>query len=146
MVKIRVFVVAFLAMLIICVAACAETLLDDRMVIGQETNRFVDIPIVRPCYSYTHKVVAGLSFSDGKANCNGSVTPYSSYDSSVIVTLYKKNGTKWDYVTSWSGSAKDGLIAAAGGSVSVSHGTYKVVTIGNVANLEYPSASIERTY
>lgn len=101
---------------------------------------------INPRYSYTSSVTASLSFSGNTANCSGSVSP-SGYDKvSVTVTLYRQNGSSWVYITSWSGSASNGATAAAGGSVNVSSGTYKVVTKGNVGNgLEYPTKTITRT-
>lgn len=103
---------------------------------------------IMPRYSYTSYVSAGLSFSGNVANCSGAVSPSGDDDASVTVTLYRQNGSSWDYVTSWSGSATDGSIAAAGGSVNVGSGsgTYKVTTRGNVGHgKEYPTKSVTRT-
>ena len=103
---------------------------------------------IMPRYSYTSHVAAGLSFSGNVANCSGGVSPSGDYDASVTVTLYRQNGSSWDYVTSWSGSATGGSTAAAGGSVNVGSGsgTYKVTTRGNVGHgLEYPTKSVTRS-
>jgi len=132
--------------LIINIGACAEASMDEVGMVKQIKHGFADRPIVHPCYSYTDKVMAELSFSNGKAYCNGFVSPSGMYNTSVTVTLYKKNGTKWNYITSWSGSATGGHTATAGGSIAVSRGTYKVVTSGNVEGLEYPMTKIEKTY
>lgn len=137
--KIKVFIVALLTMLVISTGVYAETSMAN-------TNNVDDISAIQPRYSYTDRVTAELSFSNGKANCYGSVAPSGSYDASIIVALYKKNGTKWDYITSWRGSATGGHTAAAKGSFSVSHGTYKVIATGNVAGLEFPTVDIEKTY
>jgi len=97
-------------------------------------------------YAYTYSVTATLSFSNGKANCSGSVTPSGTDSVSVTVTLYQKNGSSWNTVTSWSGSSTNGHQAAAGGSISVEDGTYKVKTAGNVGNgKEKPTKSVTRT-
>lgn len=105
-----------------------------------------DSQSVSPRYSYTASITAGLSFSGNSANCSGTVTPSGYDDVSVTVTLYRQNGSSWDYVTSWSGSAEDGSTAGAGGSVTVGSGTYKVTTRGNVGNgKEYPTKSVTRT-
>lgn len=101
---------------------------------------------VTPRYSYTSSVTAGLSFSGSTANCSGSVSPSGYDDVSVTVTLYRQNGSSWDFVTSWSDSAEDGATAAAGGSINITSGTYKVTTRGNVGNgKEYPTKSVTRT-
>ena len=97
-------------------------------------------------YAYTYSVTATLSFSNGKANCSGSVTPSGTDSVSLTVTLYQKNGSSWSAVTSWTGSSTGGHKAAAGGSVSVENGTYKVITAGNVGSgKEKPTKSVTRT-
>lgn len=101
---------------------------------------------IMPLYDYTESVTAVLTFSNGKANCYGTLTPSGNESVTLSVTLYKKNGSGWDYITSWSGSSTGGRTASAGGSISVERGTYKVVTSGNVSGLEYPTAKIEKTY
>ncbi len=101
--------------------------------------------IISPRYSYTQSITAALSFSGGQAHCSGSVLPSGSYNCSITVTLYKQNGSDWDYVTSWSGSATGRDKAAAGGSTSVGSGTYKVVASANVGGKEFPSKSVTRT-
>ncbi|MEG1093248.1 MAG: hypothetical protein RSE38_18060, partial [Acinetobacter sp.] len=98
-----------------------------------------------PRYSYTQTITATLAFDGGKAHCSGAVKPSGDYDCTIVVTLYKQNGTNWNYVTSWSGSATGGDKASAGGAVSVGSGTYKVVASGNVAGKEFPSKSVTRT-
>lgn len=139
MVKLKVSLVALLIMLVISTGVYAETSTDHTTIVD-------GMSVVQPRYSYTDRITADLSFSNGKANCFGSVTPSGSHDASITVTLYKKNGTKWEYITSWRGSATDGHSAVASGSYSVSHGTYKVVAAGNVGGLEFPSVDTERTY
>lgn len=111
---------------------------------NQTNNNMVSA--VEPQYSHTNHVIASLSFSGGKAHCSGTIKPSGNYDTSIIVTLYKKDESSWNYITSWSSSATGGMIATAGGSVPVEHGTYKLVTSGNVGGLEYPSAKTEKTY
>lgn len=143
--KIKVLLMVSMVVLVVSIEACAKAQ-TDVVTTEQIAACFADTPTIQPRYSYTNKAVAELSFSGGKANCGGYVQPSGKYDTSVTVTLYKKNGTKWDYITSWSGSATGGHMAIASGSITVSRGTYKVVTSGNVQNLEYPSAKIERTY
>ena len=93
---------------------------------------------ITPRYSYTQTITATLSFSGGKAQCSGAVKP------SGIVTLYKQNGSDWDYITSWFGSATGGERASAGGSKTVGSGTYKVVSSADVAGKEFPSKSVIR--
>lgn len=107
-------------------------------------NAAYDLQIM-PYYLYTNDIVASLSFSNGKANCYGSVSPIGNESVSVTVTLYKQNGSAWNYIDSWSGSASGGSMATASGSAYVGKGTYKVETSGNVGGKEFPSKSVTRT-
>ena len=97
-------------------------------------------------YTYTSSISASLTFVGSLAYCGGTVTPSGAYDASITVRLYRQEGNSWIFITSWSGSATGGHSAAAGGSVTVSSGTYKVTSYGVIgAGLEYPTASITRT-
>ena len=101
---------------------------------------------IMPCYSHTDKITADLSFSGNYAVCSGSITPLYASDVSLVVTLYQLVNDRWVYVDSWSGNAKSGLTANAGGRALVaSSGTYKVTVVGNVADLEYPTKSVTQT-
>ena len=102
--------------------------------------------IMTPFYTYTDRITVNLSFSGDKAVCSGSVYPEGTYSASVTVTLYKKNGSSWTYVNSWSDSATGGNEAYACGSSTVSSGTYKVTASGHVGGgKEYPSKSVTKT-
>lgn len=101
---------------------------------------------ISPRYSFTTSITAALSFSGGTANCSGLVIPSGSYNSSITVTLYRQNGSSWDYVTSWYGSASGSSSASAGGSVYVGSGTFKVTAKGVIGNgLERPTTSVIRS-
>ncbi len=101
--------------------------------------------IIVPYYTYTYSITASLSFEGNKAKCGGSLSPIGKDSVSLTITLYKQNGTQWDYISSWNGEATGGRTATASGSANVSSGTYKVVANGNVGNKEYPSASDTKT-
>ena len=97
-------------------------------------------------YTYTSSISASLSFGGSLAYCSGIVTPSGPYDATITVRLYRQDGNNWIFVTSWSGSATGGDPAGAGGSISVSSGTYKVTSYGVIGGgLEYPTASITKT-
>ena len=97
-------------------------------------------------YTYTSSITAKLCFGGSMAYCSGTVTPSGAYDTSITVRLFRQDGNSWIFVKSWSGSATGGHTAAAGGSISVASGTYKVISYGVIgAGLEYPTASITRT-
>lgn len=110
------------------------------------TFGFAEENQITPRYSYTSFITAGLDINGSTAACSGTVTPSGSYSASVTVTLYRQNGSSWVYIDSWSGSATGGASACAGGSATITSGTYKVVTRGNIGGgLEYPTKTITRT-
>lgn len=111
----------------------------------QNTERYALHSQIVPYYNYTDDIVASLSFNGNTAKCYGSVSPTGNDSVSVTVTLYKKEGSKWSYVDSWSGNASGGATATASGSATVGKGTYKVVTAGNVGGKEAPTKSVTRT-
>ena len=108
--------------------------------------------MVSPMYITIGDINATLTVQSGQANCGGTVSLNSiSYGADITVTLQKKNGNNWAYVSSWSDSGS--VLVSANGSVSVSTGyTYRVrasVTVkdssGNV--VERGSAySAQKTY
>ena len=96
-------------------------------------------------YSHTEEISASLSFSGNIAKCNGAILPIADEYVSITVSLYKQNGSSWTLLDSWTGSASGGSRAYVSGTKTVSSGTYKVVTYGNVGGLEYPTTSVIRT-
>lgn len=87
-----------------------------------------------------------LSFNNGKANCVSSVTGYTSNTNyvSLVMTLYKLNGSKWELVDSWETSANTYTVTL-NKSASVSSGTYKLC-VTFTAGSESDSKEIQRTY
>lgn len=95
-----------------------------------------DDVIVQPMYLYTSEVRATLNISSsGTASCVGKIKGWAN-DSSITmtVTLYKKSGTSWSKVTSWSDSATGVSSFTLSESCSVDAGTYKVVVTGMVTD------------
>ena len=82
--------------------------------------------MVSPMYITIGDINATLTVQSGQANCGGTVSLNSiSYGADITVTLQKKNGNNWAYVSSWSDSGS--VLVSANGSVSVSTGyTYRV--------------------
>ena len=101
--------------------------------------------LISPLYIYTNSIGVNLFFEGNTAQCSGFVFPSGSYNVSATLTLYKQIVSGWQYVSSWSGSATDGLPVSITGAATVSSGTYKLVIRGNVSNLEYPTASTIKT-
>jgi hypothetical protein len=87
---------------------------------------------VAPAYLYTRNVKATLTISEnGQATCLGAIRANSQSDISLTVTLYKKSGSYWYKVASWSNSAS-AISLKIEKKYTVSQGTYKVVTHGSV--------------
>lgn len=87
---------------------------------------------VAPLYLYTKTVIATLTISEnGQATCFGAIKANSQSDISLTVTLYKKSGSSWYKVASWSNAASD-ISLKIEKKYTVSQGTYKVVTRGSV--------------
>ena len=82
--------------------------------------------MVSPMYITIGDINATLTVQSGQANRGGTVSLNSiSYGADITVTLQKKNGNNWAYVSSWSDSGS--VLVSANGSVSVSTGyTYRV--------------------
>lgn len=101
---------------------------------------------VTPKYIYARVVNAELSInSDGLATCSGDVMTMSNTDSiSIMLTLYKKNGTYWQKVTSYSKSLK-GRMLELEKTKTVTHGTYKVVLTGTVTTANGDTERISDT-
>ncbi len=85
-----------------------------------------------PAYLYTRKVTASLSIDvNGQATCYGLIKANAQSDISMTVTLYKKVGSTWTKITSWS-NFTSGISLKLSKVYIVSQGTYKVVTSGSV--------------
>ena len=95
---------------------------------GTDENHQVDLSR----YINVRYIKASLAISGGNAECRGSVLPVGTQSCTLIVKLYKKNGAYWNVLNTWITSAIGGNAATISRSVSVSSGTYKVVSTGNV--------------
>lgn len=97
-------------------------------------------------YEDTRRIRATLSLSGNIATCSGYVIPLDEQDCSITVTLYKKSGSDWEKVKSWSDSASNGAKASVSKTKAVSRGTYKVVSVGKVAGETSRATSTIETY
>ena len=97
-------------------------------------------------YTHTQDIRAALTLKNGIAHCHGSVAPIGNQDCTITVTLYKKNGSTWSKIKSWSGSAEDGWRAFVTESITISTGTYKVISVGNVAGEITSAETAPKTY
>ena len=72
--------------------------------------------MVSPMYITIGDINATLTVQSGQANCGGTVSLNSIlYGADITVTLQKKNGNNWAYVSSWSDSGSE--LVSANGSV-----------------------------
>ncbi len=100
---------------------------------------------ISPAYLYTRKVVASLSIdANGQASCFGSIKASSQSDIALTITLYRKVGSTWVRVTSWSKSATATSLRL-NKAYTVSQGTYKLVTSGSVTTSEGNTENLTET-
>ena len=92
-----------------------------------------DEPLMPDEYSQTERIYAGLSIVSGNATCTGRLDPSGTQSCTLEMKLFVKNGSSWIKVQAWSASATGGNSAGLVETISVNHGTYKVVCYGNVA-------------
>lgn len=136
----RIFKTMFLALVLPLVLATVAVSANAEQVVCMNVS-----PEYSLYYLHTGFIQAALSFDGNTANCKGTVLPNESLDVTITVTLYKQNGSSWTLLDSWTGSSTGGSMAIASGKKTVGSGTYKVVTLGNVGGLEYPTTSITKT-
>lgn len=61
--------------------------------------------IITPNYTYLTTVGASLSIQNGYATCEGNLSIFRDYDTSITITLQRSSdGVNWSNVTSWSNS------------------------------------------
>ena len=82
-------------------------------------------------WSNTTDISCDLTFSGRTATCTGEIYALPGSTISGTLTLYKKNGSSWYYVTSWNKNSGASLTIGEKYTVS-SAGTYKVVMSGTV--------------
>lgn len=96
-------------------------------------------------YQNTQSVLASLSIKGRTATCYGKVTPQGTQDCSLSLTLYRKNGSRWVAVQTWTQSAQQGASASLKKTKSIGFGTYKVTAVGNVDGEVVSVDSVEKT-
>ncbi|MCL2814920.1 MAG: hypothetical protein FWD23_10005 [Oscillospiraceae bacterium] len=79
----------------------------------------------------TMGISCDLAFSGRTATCKGNIEALPGSTISGTLTLYKKNGSSWDYVTSWNKNSASSLTINEKYTVS-SAGTYRVMISGTV--------------
>lgn len=78
-------------------------------------------------YQTIAQISAALNITGNTAKCTGRVTLKETYTGTLIVTLQRKDGNSWVYVTSWSGNVPAGGSKKVEGTYSLSiHANYRV--------------------
>ena len=96
-------------------------------------------------YLYTKKASASLSINDsGRATCSGLIRAEGQSDISLTLTLYRKSGSAWIKVTSWTETVSDVSLTASR-TYTVTQGTYKVVLSGKVTTANGETEQISKT-
>ena len=104
-----------------------------------------DAGVISPMYNHAQSVFLDLSFTASSAECFAYVTPKSTHDVDLRISLYQKVGDDWKYLTSWSNSGVGPSTVYVNGSFGVGSGTYKAVLSVNIGNIESISKSITGT-
>ena len=82
-------------------------------------------------WTNTTNISCDLVFSGRTATCKGDIDALPGSTISGTLTLYKKNGSSWNYVTSW--NKNSGALLSISEKYTVSSaGTYRVVLSGTV--------------
>lgn len=133
--KFRRWITLAVAMLMLVVAPCTA------FAVGYEESEII------PKYSSAIQVNANLHIdSSGTATCKGTVTlKNATSDASIVVALYKKDGSSWRKVTSWSQSSSGRVRLELVKTKTVAHGTYKVVLTGTVTTANGDTERISDT-
>ena len=87
---------------------------------------------VTPSWANTMGITCDVTFSGRTAACSGSIEALPGATISATLTLYKKNGTAWDYVTSWNKNTLSSWNDITETYTVSSAGTYKVTMGGYV--------------
>lgn len=85
-----------------------------------------------PYYMNVSSIYSSLSFSGRSGECIGAISALSGSTISATLTLYKKVGSSWSYVTSWSQSSSSSSLTISGYYTVSSAGIYRVVINGTV--------------
>ncbi len=105
--------------------------------------------IVTPQWTNTSTVECKLGFTGRVASCVAQVTGNSGTTKiESVLTLYKKNGTSWDYVTSWSQNSTTQSVTYSKTYKVDSAGTYKLTidaTVYRNGTGEPVSKSVEKS-
>ncbi len=102
-------------------------------------------------WTNTASIRLGLSFSNGQANCTGSITGYSG-TSKIVATFtlqrVNANGTLSNPIATWSNVTAESDMLLWSRSNSVSSGTYRLTVNAAVTrgSTEYVSTYTEATY
>lgn len=80
----------------------------------------------------TMGISCSLTFSSRTATCTGEIDALPGSTISGTLSLYKKNGSSWDYVTSWNKNSSSSSLTFIEKYTVSSAGTYRVMLTGTV--------------
>lgn len=101
--------------------------------IGSSVCAYNGENLASPYYLYTSSVESTLTVVSDTAYCKSKIKGDNTV-TQIYATLYleKKNGSKWDYVDSWSDSVKEKSLTISDSCGNLGSGTYRVRTVGTV--------------
>ena len=80
----------------------------------------------------TMSISCDITFSGRTATCTGEIDALPGSTISATLTLYKQNGSSWDYVTSWNKTSSSSSLTFTEKYTVSSAGTYRVMLTGTV--------------
>lgn len=97
-------------------------------------------------YETINSIALAIAFNNGRAQCEVNVALRGDKQGSATMTFYRKNGSSWVRVSSWSAtSTSGGTIASSKSFSAVAGNTYKLVVVVTTSE-ETQSASKTATY
>lgn len=102
--------------------------------------------VVQPRYVNTINISANLVITGNTAHCYADATAKKSCHISIVMRLQRKDGSSWNTICSWVGSA-DSVTKSLDQTFSLStHGTYRVHAEFNVGGEAISCNSPTKTY
>jgi len=98
----------------------------------RQDGKILEIIPIMPTWTHTTRIISDVTFSGRTATCTGSISALTGATISATLTLYKQNGSSWDYVTSWSKTSSTAFLSFNETHTVNSAGTYRTVISGTV--------------
>ena len=123
------------AALAVPVAASAVVAADPSDVASVSETAYETALLLDPRFTHFSRISSGLDINSlGRADCTGSYTIYKtySYDSTLTMTLQRKEDSGWVDVMEWTKDYTDTGTKVLNKGYYVTRGTYRLVTVAQI--------------